>query len=166
MNKWTIKKLNETDDITFAMCILSERQASLNPNAPLAQKLQNARLLLDKVRGGCPITSDVISDAGDIYSAVCNRIHLEEERKCTIADITGRLNEYDTLSIDLHGFEPAEVLTDKQMMACIMERLFKCSCENDYWECVDMSIERGIAEALDLRKEGNSPQENGGADNG
>lgn len=50
MERWTIKALQETDDITFAMCILSERREGLNQEAPLAKKLQSAYHTLDNLR--------------------------------------------------------------------------------------------------------------------
>ena len=54
MHRWTIQELAGVDDITFAMCILSEREAGLNPYAPLSQKLKRARHTLDGLRGSCP----------------------------------------------------------------------------------------------------------------
>lgn len=56
MGGWTNKKLTETDDLTFAMSILSERCNKLNPEAPIAKKLAGTRNTLDKLRGGCPLT--------------------------------------------------------------------------------------------------------------
>ena len=50
MNRWTIKELENIEDITFAMCILSERREMLNQEAPLAKKLRSAYHTLDKVR--------------------------------------------------------------------------------------------------------------------
>ena len=42
MSRWTIKQLNEADNLTFAMSILSERGKDLNPHTPLSQKLQRS----------------------------------------------------------------------------------------------------------------------------
>lgn len=50
MERWTIKALKETDDITFAMCILSERREGLHQEAPLAKKLRSAYHTLDDLR--------------------------------------------------------------------------------------------------------------------
>ena len=50
MNRWTIKELKETDDITFAMCILSERREGLNQEAPLAKKLRSTYHTLDRLK--------------------------------------------------------------------------------------------------------------------
>lgn len=50
MNKWTTKKLDETDDLTFAICILSEWRAFLSPYSPLAEKLNNTLREIEKVR--------------------------------------------------------------------------------------------------------------------
>ena len=50
MNRWTIKELKETDDITFAMCILSERRENLNQEAPLAKKLRSAYHTLNSMK--------------------------------------------------------------------------------------------------------------------
>jgi len=50
VNRWTIKELKDTDDITFAMCILSERREGLNQEAPLAKKLRSAYHTLDELK--------------------------------------------------------------------------------------------------------------------
>ena len=85
MNKWTIKALKETDDITFAMCILSERRKSLNPNAPFAQKLANTIQLLEKIRGGCPFASGM-----DAWETIRERIFREGEKMSLVRN--GELN--------------------------------------------------------------------------
>lgn len=50
MRRWTIKQINETDDLTFAMCIMSERREMLNQEAPLAKKLRSAYHTIDHLR--------------------------------------------------------------------------------------------------------------------
>ncbi len=43
MKRWTIQRLNELDDKSFAICILQERLNGLsNPYSPLATKLAHA----------------------------------------------------------------------------------------------------------------------------
>lgn len=69
-NRWTNKELSEMDDITFAMCVLSERCAALNQEAPFAKKIASAYHTLDALRGGLPIN---ITD-GDTLSALRERI--------------------------------------------------------------------------------------------
>ncbi len=56
MKRWTMKELAQTDDITFAMSVLSEKLAGLATYTPMAQKLAQARNTLDTLRGGQPIT--------------------------------------------------------------------------------------------------------------
>ena len=36
---WTMKQLDEIDDIDFAIAILNERAKKLNPYAPLSEKI-------------------------------------------------------------------------------------------------------------------------------
>lgn len=50
MDRWTIQKLNETDDITFAISILNERGKTLSPYAPLGMKLQKAAHTLSLIK--------------------------------------------------------------------------------------------------------------------
>lgn len=50
MRKWTIKELKETDDLTFAMVILSDRREGLNQEAPLAKKVRSAYHTLEQHR--------------------------------------------------------------------------------------------------------------------
>jgi hypothetical protein len=51
MNRWTMKELEEIDDIGFAIAILNERLADLsNPYAPLAKKIEEAIKTLKSLR--------------------------------------------------------------------------------------------------------------------
>jgi hypothetical protein len=48
---WTIQRLNETDDIDFAITILNERRNHLtNQYAPLAQKIGKAIGTLNRLK--------------------------------------------------------------------------------------------------------------------
>lgn len=50
-NTWTIKELNETDNLQFAICILNERKNKLtNPNSPLSNKIREAVAELEETR--------------------------------------------------------------------------------------------------------------------
>ena len=43
MRRWTIKEMEEMDDLAFAIAVLLERQGMLtNPNAPLSQRINKA----------------------------------------------------------------------------------------------------------------------------
>ncbi len=43
MKRWTIKEMNEMDDITFTIAVLRERQSMLtNPNSPLYVRIGEA----------------------------------------------------------------------------------------------------------------------------
>lgn len=50
MERWTIKDLNSTSDLDFAIRILSERRKPLNPYSPLGSKLSQSILFLEKLR--------------------------------------------------------------------------------------------------------------------
>jgi len=50
MEKWTIEKLDDTDDYSFAICILNERANKLHPNAPLAEKIKRTVRTLEKAK--------------------------------------------------------------------------------------------------------------------
>lgn len=50
MSRWTKKELSEIDNLTFAICILSERSASLNPYSLLATKLNSAKREIEGIR--------------------------------------------------------------------------------------------------------------------
>ncbi len=50
-NDWTIKRLNNTSDIDFAISILNERRNKLtNPYAPLSSKIARAIATLERLR--------------------------------------------------------------------------------------------------------------------
>ncbi len=50
MRKWKNSDLEEVDDLQFAILVLSEKKAKLNPLAPLAVKLSNTIQTLEKLR--------------------------------------------------------------------------------------------------------------------
>ena len=51
MQRWTIKELNQLDDLSFAVAILIERKAALgNPQTPLYRKLDQAIARLNEMR--------------------------------------------------------------------------------------------------------------------
>lgn len=50
MERWTMQELKETDDITFAICILNERRRTLTPYSPLGMKLAEAAHTLHAIK--------------------------------------------------------------------------------------------------------------------
>ena len=50
MDRWTVKKLNNTGDIDFAIAILNERKIKLNPFSPLGSKISSAVTTLEKLK--------------------------------------------------------------------------------------------------------------------
>jgi len=46
--RWTIKRLDEINDLLFIYAILSERSFELNPYAPLAQKISKIQGKIDR----------------------------------------------------------------------------------------------------------------------
>ena len=142
MNRWTIKELRETDDITFAMLILSERRETLNQEAPLAKKLRSAYHALDDIRGGMSMKPDL-----NIGSSIRELIYREKEREYLMDDIKIQLEREE---LDLHGLTPEQVLADGAIIAQILHRFGKC--ETDRWENVEYAVETGIKEVLENRK--------------
>jgi len=144
MNKrWTIPELQELDDITFAMCILSERQETLNQEVPLAKKLRSAYHTLDDIRGGKPMNPDLC-----VGSSVREQIYREKDREYLLEDIKIQLEREE---LDLHGLTPEQVLADGEIIAQILHRFGKC--ETDHWENMEYAVEEGIKEILEERKE-------------
>lgn len=50
MERWTMEELESTDDITFAISILNQRRASLNPFSPLSMKLSHSISTLESIK--------------------------------------------------------------------------------------------------------------------
>lgn len=50
MDRWTLKELKETDDITFAIAILNERKSGLMAYSPLRMKLSEAAKTLGMIK--------------------------------------------------------------------------------------------------------------------
>ncbi len=49
-DRWTMEDLQNTDNITFAICILNQRRNGLNQYSPLAVKLKSAEKELEAIR--------------------------------------------------------------------------------------------------------------------
>ena len=148
MNKWTIKRLNETDDITFAMCILSERQAGLNSNAPLSQKIAKTLIMLEKIRGGCPVAAD------DCLDIIRERIYLEVDREHIVEKIKERLEEKsgdEVYGYNLHGLTIDEIFADNEIMKCIISRVGNCECRDGFWDDLDLAINQSINDIIESR---------------
>lgn len=63
-NRWTIEELKRTDDLMFAMCILSERREKLNQEAPLAKKIAKAYHTLSAMRSN-PVVLGLLVENDD-----------------------------------------------------------------------------------------------------
>ncbi|MCD8239379.1 MAG: hypothetical protein LUC92_08605 [Clostridiales bacterium] len=50
MDRWTMRELKETDDISFAICILNERKKGLTPYSPLGVKIGEAVKTLSEIK--------------------------------------------------------------------------------------------------------------------
>jgi hypothetical protein len=145
MERWTIKQLKETDDITFAMSILSERLGGLNVNAPLAKKLQSARSTLDNLRGGCPL----VPPNSDMWGSMRERIYREMQDYYTMDYLRGHIENENH---DLCGLTAEQVLADGEIMDRILHRYEKC--ESNDWDNMEYAIENGIKEILATREGG------------
>ncbi len=147
MNRWTIPQLSEVDNLTFAMCILSERAAGLNPEAPLARKIHEARKVLEALRDDHWQRPEL-----DAREAIWRAV----ERENAIDDIKTHLGLSDDGEqdhADLHGMTPEDVFADKEIMDRIIERLDDSEIGQDWWFAVEASIEDGISDVLEKRKE-------------
>lgn len=50
MERWTMEELENTDDISFAISILSQRRNGLNPYSPLSMKLAQTIATLENIK--------------------------------------------------------------------------------------------------------------------
>ena len=149
MNRWTINELEQIDDLTFAMCILSERRGSLNQESPLAKKLRRAYHTLDKLRGGQPISCNV----DNALSTMRHRIYDEIRREYELEDIKSKISNMDRFDYELRGLTAEQLLGDDEIMNRIVEIFDKSGCGEDYWYIIENAIEVGISDILESRKE-------------
>jgi len=135
MNKWTLEQLENIDNITFAMSILSERAAKLNPNSPLARKLNDARHSLDILRGAAPLPhgySCVYQIEQRIFKEVSHR-NVEQE---VVDYITNHSNEID-------GYD--KILENEELISRIAYRVEKHRADGDYQYDIERAIEKWCA---------------------
>jgi len=146
MSKWTIKELNEMDDFTFAMCILSERKESLNQEAPLAKKLAGAYRALEGLR-------DIHRNKPDV--SIEEAIYRKVQHEHLIRDIGQHMQSesYESIdSLEKHGLSADEVLANAGMMARILELLPIYESEHNFWAALDCAISETMKEMAPIRK--------------
>ncbi len=141
--RWTAKQLNETDDLTFAMCVLSERRELLNQESPLAKKLQRVYRVLEELRDMCRehqhYAEGMLSTQDAIYKAA--------ERMNIMADIESCLIDSD--HINVFGLTPAQIMADKEIIGHILHQYFN---NDDYWCWIKATIEHGIKDVVEERR--------------
>ena len=148
MSRWTIKELNETDDITFAMSILAERRNALsNLEAPLAIKLNRAHNTLDRIRGGTPL---MLNGDEKEYDRISFRMHMERNDQELLSFLTGMLNAQEE-EIDLSGYAVDDILADGDIVGSILKRFGKC--ESNEEENMKYAIEYTLGELRSEAKE-------------
>jgi len=146
MSKWTINELNEMDDFTFAVCILSERKESLNQEAPLAKKLAGAYRALEGLR-------DIHRNKPDV--SIEEAIYRKVQHEHLISDIGQHMQSesYESIdSLEKHGLTADEVLANAGMMARILELLPIYESKHNFWASLDCAISETMKEMAPIRK--------------
>lgn len=106
MDRWTMRELKETDDITFAIQILRERRRGLTPYSPLGMKLVEAvhtlseikkekDRYLERVSAVCtaPEAADGLEDDAEVLENVTDLSDCDEETKAQILENAAKLDE-------------------------------------------------------------------------
>lgn len=106
MDRWTMRELKETDDITFAIQILHERRRGLTPYSPLGMKLSEAAhtlseikrekdRYLERVSAVCttPEAADEQEDDTEVLEGVTDLSGCDEETKAQILENAAKLDE-------------------------------------------------------------------------
>jgi len=150
MSRWTIKELDTMDDLTFAMCVLSERKEKLHQGAPLAQKLASARKTLEQLRDATRQWPNV---------SVMESVYRKMQHDYLIEDIKAHLTDesYSTTCstpdfLSNLGLSPDDVLSDTEMISRITELFHKHDGENDYWGILHLAVIQGVTEVIESRK--------------
>ncbi len=98
MDRWTMKELKETDDITFAICILNERRRTLTPYSPLGMKLAEAAHTLSNIKAEkdrylARISAvDGQENEAEIFGDETDLSDCDEETKAQILDNAAKLD--------------------------------------------------------------------------
>jgi len=145
--RWTDKELRETDDFTFAMCILSERLGMLNQQTPLAKKLNSAYHALEELRDICRSVPNYVAGTASAKEA----IHWAVDRENTLCDIESVINDHDMHCVNLFDLNPEDVLGDHEIMTTILAYVDKYACTGDFWDNIECAIENGIGDVLEAR---------------
>lgn len=148
MDRWTMKELAETDDITFAICILNERRRGLTAYSPLGLKIKEAERTLSQIK-----------DETEKYRAAISEVCMSEN-KCDDGEETD-LSDCDEET-------KAEILdNDSYWKTVFQEAEEKDNCENETYNC-DTCVKNGdcIEQGIDgsprwqEEKEGGEENEN------
>ncbi len=98
MDRWTMRELKETDDITFAIDVLYERRKSLNPYSPLSQKITEAIATLNRIR--YEAQSFIAKVAETQIAPVTDFSDCDEATKAQIVENARLLDERDAMKCD------------------------------------------------------------------
>jgi hypothetical protein len=154
-NRWTIKELNGLDIFTFAMCILSERRATLNQEAPLAKKLKCAHDRLEELRDICRENENY---ADGLISAK-EAIYRHAQHEYLLGDLETHMDDDSYESADClekYGLTREQVMADKELMSRIVELFHKHDGEQDHWSIMELAVTKGVKEVIERRREGKS----------
>lgn len=99
MDRWTMKELKETDDITFAICILNEHRRTLTPYSPLGMKLAEAAHTLANIKAEKDrylariSAADGQENEAEVLEDVTDLSDCDEETKAQILENAIKLDE-------------------------------------------------------------------------
>ncbi len=146
MSRWTIRELNETDTLTFAMIILSDRRMGLNQEAPLAKKIGQVYKELEELRDLVRQDAKYAPEALTLKDA----IHDAVEHEMLRIDIKTVLRENPTW---LCGYSHKQIYKNSEMMDQIIRR-YDGYYDSDlgHWSNVERAVEDGIADVIERRK--------------
>ena len=154
LSRWTIADLENTDDLTFAMCIIDERLRKVQMGTPLEKKLRSAHSTLEELRDCCRNNANYqrgLSSAKEAVYRVVRREYLIQELSANMED--DKIAEF----LAKHNLDAESVLGDPEMMDQIIERYFKYDCTtSDYWTTFETAITEGVLLTLGSRQSNES----------
>jgi len=151
MKRWTISELESTDILTFALCMMLDRQSKLKPWTPLYNMLDAACKTVEELRDICRKNEHYASGFITIEEAIFQKVRRDK----LITNLECHMENDSNSSYDFllgHDLTAEAVMNDTEMLNHIVTLFFKVDGESDYWTVLDTVIAQGVEDILERRK--------------
>lgn len=151
MKPWSVNELNTTDILTFALCMMLDKQGKLKPGTPFYNKLDTACNAIEALRDMCRSNEHYTSGFISIEEAIYHKVRRDK----LVENLEGHMQNETNASYRFllkHNLDAEAVLKDPVMLDHIIALYFRVESENEYWSMLDCVVMHGVEEVLERRE--------------